>query len=249
MEINSILKDIVAHTHSLGFLDLIKVTSENNETIIHSRSEDRNVILDAKMHNPVTEITGTFGLPNLEKLDLHLKNPEYQENAKIQVITEVRNDVTVPAYIHFENSSGDYQNNYRFMSKEQIENLMKTAKFRGASWNVVFKPSELSIQRMKLMSSSNSEEPNFNVSTEVTGGVTDLIFKFGDANSHGGKFVFESNVSGKMSHTLSWPVKQVMSILNLTGDTTMSISDQGAMKIAVDSGIALYEYILPAQQV
>jgi hypothetical protein len=27
----------------------------------------------------------------------------------------------------------------------------------------------------------------------------------------------------------------------------MSISDQGAMKIAVDSGMATYDYILPAQ--
>ena len=38
-----------------------------------------------------------------------------------------------------------------------------------------------------------------------------------------------------------------MSILNLTGDKTMRISDQGALQITVDSGITEYEYILPAQ--
>jgi hypothetical protein len=38
-----------------------------------------------------------------------------------------------------------------------------------------------------------------------------------------------------------------MSILNLHGDKTMRIADAGALNITVDSGIAVYEYILPAQ--
>ena len=44
-----------------------------------------------------------------------------------------------------------------------------------------------------------------------------------------------------------WPVAQTQAILNLDGDVTMSISDQGAMMISVDSGMAKYDYILPAQ--
>jgi hypothetical protein len=35
--------------------------------------------------------------------------------------------------------------------------------------------------------------------------------------------------------------------MNLTGDKRIQISDEGATKITVDSGIAVYEYILPAQ--
>jgi hypothetical protein len=38
-----------------------------------------------------------------------------------------------------------------------------------------------------------------------------------------------------------------MSILNLPGDKSMKISDAGAMQITVDSGLAEYNYILPAQ--
>jgi hypothetical protein len=45
----------------------------------------------------------------------------------------------------------------------------------------------------------------------------------------------------------SWPVVQVMSILNLAGDKTVRIADVGAMQISVNSGIAEYNYILPAQ--
>jgi hypothetical protein len=38
-----------------------------------------------------------------------------------------------------------------------------------------------------------------------------------------------------------------MSILNLSGDKTVKIADAGAMMITVDSGMAEYNYILPAQ--
>ena len=73
-----------------------------------------------------------------------------------------------------------------------------------------------------------------------------MIF-FGDAASHAGSFVFQHDVGGKLKHTWSWPVTQVRSILNLDGDVTMKIADAGAMQITVDSGIAEYNYILPAQ--
>ncbi len=80
-----ILQDIVAHTHALGFLALVKVNSENGSTTIDSMAEDRSVILTASTHKPVAEFIGTFGMPNLDKLSLHLKNPEYKDKAKIEV--------------------------------------------------------------------------------------------------------------------------------------------------------------------
>lgn len=242
-----ILQDIVAHTHSLGFLNLVKVTSEDNTTQIDSMAEDRSVILTAETHKSVSEFIGTFGMPNLDKLALHLKNPEYKDNAKIDVIEAERNGETIPTHIHFENEAGDFQNDYRFMNKAIIEEKLKTVKFKGATWNVVFQPSMAAISRMKLMSAAHSEDDNFNVSTQTTGGTTDLVFSFGDAGTHAGKFVFQNAVEGTLTHTWSWPVSAVQSILNLSGDTTMSISDQGAMMISVDSGMAKYDYILPAQ--
>lgn len=242
-----ILQDIVAHTHSLGFLSLVKVTAENNTTQIDSMAEDRSVILQATTHNAVKEFDGTFGMPNLDKLNLHLKNPEYKSNAKIEVVKAERNGEVIPTHIHFENEAGDFQNDYRFMSRAIIEEKLKTVKFKGANWNVVFQPTVGSIARMKLMSAAHSEEPTFSVTTETTNGVNDLVFKFGDAATHAGKFVFQNAVNGSLAHTWSWPVSAVQSILGLSGDITMSISDQGAMMISVDSGMAKYDYILPAQ--
>ena len=237
-----ILQDVVAHTHALGFLSLVKVSNDEG-TQIDSMAEDRSVILSATTANPVTEFTGTFGMPNLDKLALHLKNPEYKDNAKINVIEAERNGETVPTHIHFENAAGDFENDYRFMNKAIIEEKLKTVKFKGASWNVTLNPSIASIARMKLMSAAHSEEPTFNVKTKDG----NLVFSFGDASTHAGEFVFQHSVEGALQHTWSWPVAQVQSILSLDGDLTMSISDQGAMMISVDSGMAKYDYILPAQ--
>jgi hypothetical protein len=237
-----ILQDIVAHTHSLGFLSLVKVSNENS-TAIDSMAEDRSVILSAETHTPVAEFKGTFGMPNLDKLALHLKNPEYQKDAKVDVIEAERNGETIPTHIHFENAAGDFENDYRFMNKAIIEEKLKTVKFKGASWTVTCTPSMASIARMKLMSAAHNEEPTFNVRT--TDG--NLVFSFGDASTHAGEFVFQHGVEGTLSHTWSWPVAQVQAILGLDGDATMSISDQGAMMITVDSGMVKYDYILPAQ--
>ena len=241
-----ILQDVVAHTHALGFLSLVKVSNDEG-TQIDSMAEDRSVILSAETATPVAEFKGTFGMPNLDKLALHLKNPEYKDNAKIDVVEAERNGEVVPTHIHFENATGDFQNDYRFMNKAIIEEKLKTVKFKGATWAVEFAPSMAAIARMKLMSAAHSEEPTFNVTTKETGGANDLVFSFGDASTHAGEFVFQNAVEGSLQHTWSWPVAAVQSILSLSGDLTMSISDQGAMMISVDSGLATYDYILPAQ--
>ena len=242
-----ILQDVVSHTHALGFLTLVKITAEDDKTTIDSMAEDRSVILSSSTHKKISEFEGTFGMPNLDKLALHLKNPEYQKDAKLEVVKADRNGETIPTHIHFENSTGDFQNDYRFMNKAIIEEKLKTVKFKGATWNVTCDPSLAAINRMKLQSAAHAEEPTFNVKTEETGGVSDLVFSFGDSATHAGSFVFQNAVEGSLSHTWSWPVAQVQSILNLTGELTMSISDQGAMQISVDSGMAKYDYILPAQ--
>lgn len=237
-----ILQDIVTHTYSLGFLPLVKITSDDTATIIESMSEDKSVIVSAKTHNLVPNFRGTFGMPNLDKLSLHLKNPEYKENAKISVVNTEKNGVTIPVQLHFENAVGDFKNDYRFMITEQINEKLKTVKFRGAKWDIEFEPSPLAITRLALQSQAHSEANIFQVQTDKG----NLVVLFGNAAIHAGSFIFEHDVQGTLKHTWSWPVTQVQKILNLSGDKTIKISDAGAMQITVDSGLAVYEYILPA---
>lgn len=237
------LQDLVAHTHSLGFLPLVKVSATDKETAIESMAEDRSVILNAKTHSPVDDFEGTFGMPNLNKLDLHLKCPEYKENAKISVVKQQRNGEDIPTGLHFANAANDFENDYRFMNQDIINEKLKSVKFKGAKWDIEFQPSMAAIQRLKFQAAAHSEETVFQVSTKDD----NLVISFGDASTHAGSFVFQSGVTGKLKQTWSWPVNQMQSILGLSGDITMRIADAGALNITVDSGIAVYDYILPAQ--
>ena len=97
-----------------------------------------------------------------------------------------------------------------------------------------------------LQKKENTAFPTFTINVEETSGVNDLVFNFGDANTHAGKFVFQTEVNGSLKHAWTYPIAQVQAILNLDGQATMSLSDQGAMQITVDSGIGVYNYILPA---
>lgn len=242
--IKNYLQDIVAHTHSLGFLPLVKISS-NDDTQIESISEDRSVIMFAKTHEKVDEFIGVFGMPNLDKLNLHLKNPEYKENAKIKVVTTVKDEKTIPTSLHFENASGDFRNEYRFMGEGLInEKLKMNFTFRTPKWDIEFEPSLASISRLKLQAQAHSEEEYFKAKTEDG----NLVFSFGDVSTHAGSFNFEQGINGKLKHTWAWPITQLMSILNLSGTKVMKLSDAGAMLVTVDSGLAVYEYILPASQ-
>jgi hypothetical protein len=237
------LQDLVAHTHSLGFLPLVKVTASNKETKIESMAEDRSVILNATTHTPVENLEGTFGMPNLNKLDLHLKCPEYKEGAGISVVKQNRNGEEIPTGLHFQNATGDFENDYRFMNQDIINEKLKSVKFKGSTWDVEFQPTVASIQRLKYQAAAHTEEQVFQVSTDAS----NLVFSFGDASTHAGSFTFQSGITGKLKQTWSWPVNAVQSILALSGEITMRIADAGALGITIDSGTAVYEYILPAQ--
>jgi hypothetical protein len=78
---------------------------------------------------PQAGLVGTFGMPQLNKLDIHLKCPEYKDKANITVIKGNRNGAEIPVGIHFANEKGDFQNDYRFMNAEIINEKLKTIKF------------------------------------------------------------------------------------------------------------------------
>jgi len=240
-----ILQDIVGHTNKLGFLNIVKVTGTEDKTQIDSMAEDRSVIMHAETADPYPDMIGTFGMPQLEKLRYLLDGKEYQEDAKIELTTAVRNNETIPIGLHFENKDGDFKNDYRFMNQDLINEKLKTVKFRGVKWDVEVEPSIASIQRFQFQAGANTEHTTFLAKTEDK----KLVFTFGDASTHGGEFVFATDVVGKLNKGWTWPVSPILSILKIadTNNTKMSFSNEGAMQITLDSGLATYQYIVPAQ--
>lgn len=239
------LQDIVAHTHSLGFIDLVKIVGDDKSTHIDAMAEDRSVVVKSELKSPVKEFAGTFGMPNLGKLDILLKLPVYKDKAEITVNTQERNGDTVPVGLHFENDSKDFKNDYRFMNAEIVSEKLKSVQFRGVNWHVNIKPTMPDVQRLNFQAQANAEENVFTVSTDGDA----LKFKFGDASSHAGEFTFATGITGTLTKTWAWPVAQVTQILKLIehNECEMSFSDDGALQITLDNGMASYQYILPAQ--
>lgn len=240
-----ILSDIVAHTNKLGFLNIVKITGDDKKTLIDSMADDRSVIMYGETADPYPDMIGTFGMPQLEKLRYLLDGSEYKEDAKIEVVTGQRNGEDIPVGLHFENKDGDFKNDYRFMNQDIINEKLKTVKFRGVKWDVELTPALNAIQRFQFQAGANTEHTTFLAKTDGD----QLKFTFGDQSSHGGEFVFATGVTGKLTKGWTWPVVPVLSILKAAdvNNTTISFSNEGAMQITLDSGLAVYKYIIPAQ--
>lgn len=239
-----ILLDLIQHTYGLGVIDLVKITGSNTETVMNAVAEDRSVILNCKFKNPVAGFDGVFGMPTLAKLKTILSfGDEYDDNAKISVTVTQRNGVNQASAIHFENKTGDFINDFRLMSKELVEERVRNVTFKGATWNADFEPTVYGVGRLKKQASVHSDESAF--TTKSLNG--NLHVHFGEPSSHSGNFVFHSGTNGNLSKSIMWPVKQFLSIMDLPGDKHVYISDAGVMRITVDSGLADYEYLLPAR--
>jgi len=241
----NLLKDIVGHTHNLGFLNIVKITGDASKTAIDSMADDRSVIMTAETANPYPDMVGVFGMPQLNKLKYLIDCPEYKEGADIKVVKQDRNGTELPVGLHFENAGKDFKNDYRFMNTEIINEKLKTVKFRGVKWDVEVEPSVQAIQRFSLQAGANTEHTTFLAKTDNG----NLKFIFGDQATHGGEFVFAQGVTGNLNKAWTWPVASVLGILKIAdaNNSKISFSNEGAMQVTLDSGIATYKYIIPAQ--
>lgn len=237
------LQDLIEHTSSLDDIQLIKITGTDKETLISAVSENKSVIINGKFNSPSPDFIGTFGMPNLGKLKTILSFDDYDDNAVINVIRQNKDGEDVPTTIHFETKTKDFVNDYRLMAKAIIEEKVKSPTFKGAVWNVSFEPTVAGILRLKKQHQANSEESTFTTKTENG----DLKVYFGDPSTHSGNFVFHPGVTGSLARSFMWPVKVFLAIMDLSGDKIVKISDQGVTEITVDSGVATYQYLLPAQ--
>lgn len=236
------LKDLIDHTFGLDSIELIKITGTDKETLINAVAENRSVIISGVFKNPIPEFIGIFGMPNLNNLKTIIGFDEYNEEAKITVTQVERDGQQIPSVIHFETKSGDFVNDYRLMNKTLVEEKVRTVHFKGVTWNVEFEPSVAGVLKFKKQASAINDEQHFTTKTDNG----DLRIYFGDPSTHSGNFVFHSGVTGTLGKASMWPVNQFKTIMDLVGDKKIRISDSGVTEIVVDSGLAVYTYLIPA---
>lgn len=236
-------RDIIKHTSSLGFIEMVKLVGTATDAKLEAIDADKTVVIYGEMYQPVTDIAVTVGMSRLAQLkgfiDLH-------EKSTVTVTSETRGTVTAPTELKFDNTEGEVAA-YRFMSESMANEQIKVPPFKGATWNVSFKPEQSRIERIgKYQGILGGFEKRFTVSTDK-----DVVnFAIGSGPTDRTTVPFAKGITGALKHQWSWPLTQVLSILKLndTEDVTMHFSDMGAMKIEVDSGIGRYSYILPASK-
>lgn len=242
-----IVLDLVKHTATLPFVEQLKVEGSDTETTLYSIDNDRTVVLYGNFHNPVPEFEGAFGMGNLNFLkgisDLAVSR---DKNAEFSLKTRERNGETEPESIVVK-SSGN-KDTYRLMSGKMIDTLMKKVTFSGKTWTVEFKPTKENVDEFAQASSIyGGVSQAFTVSTENG----NLVFSYGSADTGlSGKHIFARDITGELKSNWSWQIDKILPVLKLgmTGECTMRITDQGALNIEIDSGLASYSYIFPAYQ-
>lgn len=234
-------KDILKHTSSLGFIDMVKLIGNSTTAKIETKDADNTVIIFGELYQPIIGIDTTLGLSRLAVLKAFIG---MHEGSDVSIITEARNGVQVPSDLMFDNKDG-FVSNYRFMSESMINDQIKVPPFKGATWDVVLTPDKVAINRLsENFGALGTFEKRFVVSVSKS----TLNFAIGTGPTDKTNVPFAKGVTGTLKHQWSYPLTQVLAILKLanTSTCTMSFSDQGALKIDIDSGLGKYSYILPA---
>ena len=237
------LKDIVKHTHSLGFIEMVKVIGTTSDLKIETKDADNTVIIYGSMYQPVAGLDSTIGLSRLAILKGYIG---MHEGSTVSIVTDTRNNIATPTEILFDDKEGSLAN-YRFMSESMINEQVKVPPFKGATWDISFSPAKSSIAKLsENFGILGGFEKRFVVSVNAKG---TLNFNIGSGPTDRVTVPFALGVTGNLKHQWTYPLSQVLAILKLTdtaSTATMSFSDMGALKIDIDSGIGKYSYILPA---
>lgn len=243
-----VLSDVLAHTHGLGFIEMMKIESNATETKVAAIDESKSVVVYGTLKNPLTELDGTVGFSRMAVLNGYLKYPHFiGDGATIAIETQQRDGVDVPAEIRFASTQG-HESSYRFMHKDIVEEQVKVPSFNGASWDVVITATD---EIMKDLSYFNGVlgafEPTFMAKTDAG---NDLNFHIGSGPTDRATVPIAKSVNGSLTGNLTWPLVETLAILKLASkatDCTISFSNKGVLKIEMETDIGTYEYLLPAK--
>lgn len=234
-------KDIVEHTHALGFIETVKLVGTPTDAKIETIDSDKTVVIYGEMYQPITGIESTIGLSRLAVLKGYMDS---HTESTLTIVSEPRaGGADLPTEIEFNDKKG-FVSNYRFISEAMISEHIKVPPFRGATWNITFEPTKKSIARLAQQQGIlGGFEKRFTVSVDSKNTIN---FNIGSGPNDRTVVPFQEHVNGTLKHAWTYPLTQVLSILKLSGNVKLSFSDMGAMKIDIDSGLGKYTYILPA---
>jgi len=246
------LQDIVKHTGGLGFIETVKITGTDGETLVEAMDNDRTVIIKAKLLQADSQLKGEFGMSNLNLISGLVSSPLFKgDDVTLGVKHRDRNGKQVPEEISFENTATKSKAAYRLMSSDLIP---EQAKFLGTQWDIEIDPSASKLKELQALAALYLQFENFFMvkTVENDDGQNELRFYIGDEGSsmHRAYLTIAEDVQGKLGGDLHWPINQVLSILKLGADENLKLqfSSRGALQITMTSPVAEYNFILPARK-
>lgn len=242
------LKDILAQTHGLGFIDMMKIESSATETKISAIDDAKTVVINGTLKTPLTELDGTVGLSRMAVLQGYLKFPPFAvDKATVGITTTNRDGEDIPTEVSFSSPDG-HASSYRFMHRDVIDEQIQVPNFKGATWDVVITNTDSLMKDLGYFNGVlGSFEPVFTAKTDGT----DLNFYIGSGATDRATVPVAKGVSGTLNGA-TWRLVETLAILKLASkadDCTLSFSNKGVLKIEMETALGTYEYLLPAQAV
>lgn len=241
----SAIQDLVKNVVSTGFFDKIKVTSSTKEVLIEALGREKEVVFKGVLSRPVDGLEGEFGLNNLGLLGHIVGDSDFANtDSTLNVVYESRNNQKVPTELSYQNRSKS-QIMYRFMAAQMVP---PQPKFIEPTWDVVIKPTKVSVQQFSWAASGLSNYEQYFIPKVVD---KELKFFIGDETSANqrGAVTFATAVTGKLDSTHKWRINNVLSVLKLIDSTecTLSFSQQGVIQAAINTGVGEYKFIFLAK--
>lgn len=257
------LRDLMKHTSGLG-IEAIKVTGDEAGKIkIEGMDTNKTVVLKGSFKKELPDLKGTCGFSRLDILH-KLVNIYKEDGDNIEIVRQDKNfsvqveDNGEPVFDNegnplyekieeevidrfcFSRQSPKMLNPYRVLDRRMIPEQYN---FVGADWDVEFKPTKTAIDMLGVQAILG-EEDFFGVKIEDK----TLYLTLGDQGAEA-IVEFANNVEGELTRPWVWGVAPVLSILKFSenAECSMSFLDKGALQISLKTGLAEYNYIMPAK--
>ncbi|RYD41108.1 MAG: hypothetical protein EOP83_34315 [Verrucomicrobiaceae bacterium] len=244
------IADVVKQT--IGLVDILKVTGTAEETRIQGVDANKTLFIEAYLREPLSELSGEFGITNLNMLRGLLDFATYRTekstfSVKRMMIRDRDGELNRETVEQFEFRDGTTGAgaDFRCMSPDRVPDQ---ADIKNVPWDITIKPSKSKISEFQQLASLYSDvDKNFGAKTENG----NLLFFFGDDNSstHRASMVFESGVEGSLNAGLQWSAAQLIQVLKLANsEGRIRITSRGVLSVEVETTHGSYKYFLRAMR-
>lgn len=240
------LLDIVRHTGNLGFVEVVKITGTETETIIEAIDKDRTLIIKGKLTVPDQALKGEFGVGNMTRLYQLLTHTNFgADTAQITVEEKNERNRKFPIALHFTDSQKQ-KAIFRLMSLDFVPDQPR---FVGSKWDVTIKPTKSKIAELASMISMYGSVDTYLTFKVVKNELQ--VWVGSETSATDSMFIkVADDLVDVKPFEMCWPHAQVMSILKSGQDESpeVLISTRGAMQINLNGQQGQYNYILPARK-